>query len=56
MGGSRMIRRLYNLEDWLFYRSKSCGPSSGRLMEMWSLQIGQVADRLQTGFRQGSAI
>jgi hypothetical protein len=51
-----MIRRLYNLEDWLFYRSKSCGPSAGRLMETWSRQVGQMADRLQTGLRQGSAI
>lgn len=41
-----MIRRLYNLEDWLFYWSRTCAPPMRRKIETWSQRIGQFADRL----------
>lgn len=41
-----MIRQLYNLEDWLFYRSVSCSRTTGRMLETWSRNIGRMADRL----------
>jgi len=44
-----MIRQLYELEDWLFYRSLTCDPFAARLIENLSLCIGEWADKLQTG-------
>jgi hypothetical protein len=44
-----MIRQLYELEDWLFYRSRTCDPFAARLIESLSLRIGEWADKLQTG-------
>jgi hypothetical protein len=46
-GEGEMIRRLYDLEDWLFYRSRSCKPAIGRRVENWSRHVGLLADRLQ---------
>jgi hypothetical protein len=44
-----MVRQLYNLEDRLFYASRTCGPVRGRMLEIWSQRIGAVADRLKYG-------
>jgi hypothetical protein len=45
-----MVRQLYDLEDRLFYASRTCGPARSRLLEIWSLRIGVLADRLQSIF------
>jgi hypothetical protein len=42
-----MIRQLYDLEDWLFYRSRSCAPAARRVVEMLSHGIGCFADSLE---------
>jgi len=41
-----MIRRLYDLEDRLFYRSRTCDPAFQNVLETWSHRIGILADRL----------
>lgn len=41
-----MIRRLYDLEDWLFYASVRMSPARRRRFEHLSQRIGQLADRL----------
>ncbi|OYW55891.1 MAG: hypothetical protein B7Y80_03980 [Hyphomicrobium sp. 32-62-53] len=46
-GGSGMIRQLYDLEDWLFYRSRTCAPAARRIVERLSRSVGHVADRLE---------
>lgn len=46
-----MIRQLYDIEDWLFYRSRSCDPALARIIENWSRRVGEFADRLQAGLR-----
>lgn len=51
-----MIRQLYNLEDWLFYRSRSCGTGLSRVMEACSWNIGQLADRLNMRSEQGRVL
>lgn len=45
-----MIRRLYDLEDRLFYASRTCTPARGRLLEQWSQTVGRLADLLRVGF------
>jgi len=42
-----MIRQLYDLEDWLFYRSRTCTPAARRIVERLSRSVGHVADRLE---------
>jgi hypothetical protein len=46
-GGREMIRQLYDLEDWLFYRSRTCAPAARRIVERLSRGVGDVADRLE---------
>ncbi len=41
-----MIRQLYELEDWLFYRSRSLDPALRRIIENSSCLVGHFADRL----------
>jgi hypothetical protein len=41
-----MIRWLYDVEDRLFYASLMVSKKSSKRMQTWSLQIGQLADRL----------
>jgi hypothetical protein len=51
-----MIRRLYNLEDRLFYRSRTCEPALRSLLEAWSGRVGLLADRLAgAGLRDRTA-
>lgn len=50
-GETAMIRSLYDLEDWLFYTSMSCGPARSRRLRAWSSRVGVFADKLQDGFR-----
>lgn len=50
-----MIRQLYDLEDWLFYRSRSCDPAMRGLVESFSRMVGGFADRLHSG-RQARSI
>jgi hypothetical protein len=45
-----MIRNLYNLEDRLFYASRTCPPSRSRLLEDLSRRVGSLADLLQASF------
>jgi hypothetical protein len=42
-----MIRQLYDLEDWLFYRSRACAPAMRRVVERLSQGVGRMADRLE---------
>lgn len=51
-----MIRQLYDLEDWLFYRSRACAPATRRVFEKLSLRVGRVADRLESQGRRERAI
>lgn len=44
-----MVRQLYDLEDRLFYASRTCGPARSRMLEVWSQRIGALADRLKYG-------
>jgi hypothetical protein len=48
-----MIRQLYDLEDWLFYRSRTCAPAARRIVERLSRSVGHVADRLESQVWRG---
>jgi hypothetical protein len=48
-----MIRRLYDLEDWLFYRSRTCAPASRRIVERLSGGVGRFADCLENRAGRG---
>jgi hypothetical protein len=44
-----MVRQLYNLEDRLFYASRTCLPTRSRRLEVWSMRVGALADLLEAG-------
>ena len=44
-----MIRQLYDLEDYIFYRSRAMSTPVRRVAETCSRVIGRLADRMDTG-------
>ncbi len=50
-----MIRQLYKIEDWLFYRSRTCTPVLRSLAESGSRTVGLFADRLRAANQHGRA-
>ncbi len=50
-----MIRQLYDLEDWLFYRSRTHTPAMRCVVERLSRWVGHVADRFEGQTWRGTA-